>query len=208
MKPLLWPSEIAYIEKLLLASAARSGRVDVLEWGSGGSTVYFTRFLRNHSIAYTWTSLEYNARWAHDVQHELVGDHDTAVVLFDVGNDRVLQRYNEMEEYILYPNTMGRKFDFIFVDGRKRRRCLLEAKHLLKEGGAALLHDAERRYYWGACKAYARGYFPQPRLFLGVLGAPTLFERVRHYLSYLLPIFYRLKVVLWRLKQWVVGRGV
>lgn len=207
MNPLLWPSEIAFIEKLLLASAVRSGRVDVLEWGSGGSTVYFTRFLRSRSIAYTWTSLEYNARWARDVERELGGDPNTSIVLIDVGNDRVLQRYNEMEEYILYPNTMGRKFDFVFVDGRKRRRCLLEARHLLKEGGVALLHDAERRYYWGACKAYARGYFPQSRFFLGVLGPPTLPERARHYLSYLLPITYRWKVVLWRVKQWALGRS-
>jgi predicted O-methyltransferase YrrM len=208
MKPLLWSSEISYIEKLLLASAARSGRVDVLEWGSGGSTVYFTRFLRNHSIPYSWTSLEYNARWARDVERELAGDSDTTVVLIDVGNDRVLQRYTEMEEYIAYPRTTGKKFDFVFIDGRKRRRCLLEALHLLNENGVALLHDAERRYYWSAFKSFPRGHFPQPRLFFAVQGTATLFEHVRHYLSFFLPIVYRWKVVLWRLKQWLLRESI
>lgn len=144
-----------YFKKTLLkAYRLNKGKVDVLEWGSGGSTVYFTRFLRDKGVPYTWTSIEYNKGWYQKVSEEVKNDPNTKVVLFDVGNNNLRQRYTDMEEYIKYPKKKGVKYDVIFVDGRKRRRCLLESKDLLKDRGVVFLHDACRKHYQCAFKVY------------------------------------------------------
>lgn len=144
-------AEVSAIEHILLS---KKPHADVLEWGTGGSTVHFTRFLREHGISYTWTGVEYNKRWHERVRTALEGDPDVHIELFDVGNDENKQRDIPMDEYVAYPATLGKKFDVIIVDGRKRRRCLLEAAKLLKPGGVALLHDARRSHYHCAFAAY------------------------------------------------------
>ena len=56
--PMMWKAEVRAIERILLACP--SDVIEILEWGSGGSTVYFTQFLKKHGRNYKWTSLEYN----------------------------------------------------------------------------------------------------------------------------------------------------
>lgn len=174
--------EIAVMENVL---SSYGQRVDVLEWGSGGSTVYFTRFLRNKGVAYTWTSVEYNKIWHARILDAVRDDKNVSTALFDVGNTEVKQRSIPMEEYVAYPATLEKKYDVILVDGRKRRRCLLEASKLLKPGGIVLLHDARRTYYHGAFSAY-----PDSRLLLwtglwqGKLEDPGFVRRVINFVQY------------------------
>ena len=143
--------EIVVIGKALLAHGPQ---IDVLEWGSGGSTVYFTDFLRQHGVVYSWVSMEYNREWYKKITEAIGGDSQTEIVLFDVGNTDNKQRLISMDEYVSYPATLDKKFDVILVDGRKRRRCLVEALALLKPGGEVFLHDARRTYYHCAFSAY------------------------------------------------------
>lgn len=146
--PMMSKEEIRLFSKELCSRK----RVDVLEWGSGGSTIYFTNLLREKGVPFTWTSIEYNKKWYEGVK-EKVGP-EVEVVLFDVGNDEVKQLENPMDEYVEYPKTTGKKYDVILVDGRKRRRCLLVAKEVLRKGGVVFLHDAQRRYYHSAFSEY------------------------------------------------------
>lgn len=145
------PKEIAIMESVLLSYGKH---VDVLEWGSGGSTVHFTRFLRSKGVSYTWTSIEYNRDWYERISGIVKDDKNIKLTLFDVGNTELKQRYIPMDEYVAYPRMLGVKYDVIFVDGRKRRRCLLEASKLLRPKGIVLLHDARRTYYHRAFSAY------------------------------------------------------
>ena len=159
MKPLMTQHEIRHIKKLLLSLGAKNSKVRVLEWGSGGSTVYFTQFLKRQNIPYLWRSVEYNKGWYEKVQQELSGDKNTRLALFDVGNRSLRQRNIPMEEYIKYPSTLGEAFDLIIVDGRKRRRCLLEADKILSPDGVVLLHDAQRKHYQCAFSVYRNHTF-------------------------------------------------
>ena len=159
MKPLMTQHEIRHIKKLLLSLGAKNSKVRVLEWGSGGSTVYFTQFLKRQNIPYVWRSVEYNKGWYEKVQQELSGDKNTRLALFDVGNRSLRQRNIPMEEYIKYPSTLGEAFDLIIVDGRKRRRCLLEADKILSPDGVVLLHDAQRKHYQCAFSVYRNHTF-------------------------------------------------
>ena len=171
MKPLMANYEIAEIEDILL-DLERHAPLDILEWGSGGSTVYFPEFLSLTGIPFTWLSLEYNRRWYTHVTETVAGMEadllgPVSVQLFPVDNDRSKQMHTNMDEYVAYPASLGRKWDFILVDGRKRRRCLLEAVNLLKPHGVVLLHDAEREYYHCAFSAYQNGHFTARRLWKG-----------------------------------------
>lgn len=42
-----------------------------LEWGAGGSTVYFPKFLAETQVPFHWHSLEHNAEWYENVTREL-----------------------------------------------------------------------------------------------------------------------------------------
>ena len=163
MKPWMTATDISLIEKLLLD--LNKANLNILEWGSGGSTKYFTGFLTSKGIDYNWLSLEYNGAWCEKIAAFHIPN--TTIVLFDVGNTNLKQRYTNMDDYIRYPMNLDKKFDFILVDGRKRRRCLLNASKLLNAGGVVVLHDAERTYYHSAFSSYKTSKFLSNTLWMG-----------------------------------------
>jgi len=182
MKPQMTQEEVQVLENILVSFG---DRVDVLEWGSGGSTVYFTKFLKENNIDYTWTSIEYNLIWFNKIKESVKDDPKTNIILFDVGNTQLKQRYTQMDDYISYPSKLDKKYDLIIVDGRKRRRCLVEASKVLKPSGVVLLHDARRTYYHCAFSL-----FPDSRILLrtglwqGKLEDPGILLRVKNLLLY------------------------
>jgi hypothetical protein len=63
-------------------------------------------------------------------------------------------RHADLDTYVAGPSLLDLRFDAILVDGRKRRRCLLEARRLVADDGVVILHDAQRPYYHCAFSAY------------------------------------------------------
>ncbi len=90
-----------------------------------------------------------------------------------------------MREYVEFPLRFGEKFDFILVDGRKRRSCLETARKLLKEEGIVILHDAQRKRYHRAFRLYPYRRFLGYRVWMGSLKNPTLSQKVKNSLNYL-----------------------
>ena len=162
--------EISYIEALL---ADIDGPISVLEWGSGGSTAYFPARLRERGVAYRWVSLEYDESWYAQVQKWTAADPATEVVLFPTDPTQAKRKDVTMDEYVNYPSILGETSDLIFVDGRKRRRCLLTARNLLTERGVVLLHDAQRSYYHCAWRAYPSGRIVLGKLWLARIQPPS-----------------------------------
>jgi hypothetical protein len=173
------------LEYALLEMAPRSGRtVDILEWGSGKSTVYFPQWMQQCGVDFRWLSLEHNRGYYVDVlraQLDEVIPHETQfmsdgvptrttnghaphreaplqLVVFDYPPlypaSNRQHRGVALDDYVKYPTMLDRRYDVILVDGRNRRRCLLKAVDLLKPGGFVLLHDAHRSHYHCAFDAY------------------------------------------------------
>ena len=139
----------------------------ILEWGAGGSTLYYTAQLEKECKDYEWHSLEYNRKWFDKLYGKVT--EKTSLHLFDYGGwTRDFCTARPMDEYVSFPSQLGLKFDMIIIDGRKRRRCLLEAKKLLKKGGLIILHDAQRHYYKCAMEEF-RGRYLTPKLWKGTL---------------------------------------
>jgi hypothetical protein len=116
--------------------------LDVFEFGSGYSTLFFARLVR------TVTSVEHDAGWLERVR-QLAKGHD---------NVELISRSLE-DGYAASVSTTGRRYDLILVDGRMRNECAEQAVKCLTEAGVILWDDSSRdRYAEGMVALEAAGY--------------------------------------------------
>ena len=116
----------------------------VLEWGSGGSTVFFSQFVES------WDSIEHNSQW-----YKEMGGYTASMANVRMytaphswnGNDD--GTYAEFKDYVELPAKWERQFDVVLVDGRARVPCARSAIYnsLLEPNGIVVVHDWERVQY-------------------------------------------------------------
>lgn len=195
MLPMMRDAQVRHLEQTFLETAPRP--VNVLEWGCGGSTVHFTRFLRARGIPYRWLSIEHDKEWHDIVTAEVTGDPDTRIAWIPAGATRDEWRTIPMDEYVDFPASANERYDVIIVDGRKRRRCLLAARALLKPGGAVFLHDAQRSWYRCATATYSFSRYVDHELWRGEDRPVGLGERLANSLNrfYFHHVFTRLRSI-------------
>jgi hypothetical protein len=176
------------LEALLLMHARRLRRpIHVLEWGAGRSTLWYGTLLQARGLLGSWLTIEHNREFfmkelapvfdSHPGRgYWLVDDSLERDPPLDRGvayeNDRVADRVVDLNDYVRLPSLLGRAWDLVLVDGRKRRRCLLEAAPLLSEQGVTVLHDAWRPYYECAFPAYSSGTHVGDELWVGAQHPP------------------------------------
>jgi len=122
--------------------------MDVLEYGSGGSTTFFSQFVKS------WTSMEHDGNWVPKVKNTLkMLPWANKVTLHHVARDLPTKSFEGSEEeyrsYIDKPASFGRQFDLVIDDGRARvgvGRGVVNHK-LLATGGRLIIHDWERPEY-------------------------------------------------------------
>ena len=121
---------------------------NILEWGSGYSTIYFPKKLGK---GYKWLSIENNEEWASQIK-ETSKDKGVTIELIKENagppySDEFRDgSYEDFKDYIEKPGSRA-PFDYIVIDGRARRACLQKSFSYLKEGGVVILHDANRNHY-------------------------------------------------------------
>lgn len=120
-KPMMSDEEIQVVDSLFEKHKFKR----CLEWGSGGSTIYFPR---KHDCIEEWYSIEHNGKYVDMIKRSV--EHTVAL------------KHVKLEEYLAV--VKNRKFDFILIDGLMRQECLTFAEDLLNRGGVILLHDASR----------------------------------------------------------------
>jgi hypothetical protein len=132
-----------------------------LEWGSGGSTIYLCKTVREV------VSIEHNPEWFADVARTL-GELAFAncsyhlieprrVPLMSIApyrtvfyNSRTWTEYkpysfrNYVRKCREYPDEY---FDFVLVDGRARTSCIRHAMSKLRRNGVLMLDNSERAQY-------------------------------------------------------------
>jgi len=152
VKPYMRHKEMAIIVELLKRRQPKY----CLEWGAGYSTCYFPKYLNNDAL---WISVEHDKYWASTVKRIVRANARVRIYYIPPNNypwtdEHGDGSYADLKDYVEFPRTLGIKFDFILIDGRARKDCLIHAFDLLNENGIVVLHDANRKYYLEPCKLY------------------------------------------------------
>ncbi len=162
-------------KRVFLQYAGKSIRV--FEYGSGRSTVYYSRYLASIGADFEWHAIDNSRDWKEKVAQlvDRYGLNDRVHLYLSEfaafwelpgwsWQERLIPQdicLPEVIEYVEYPRRVAgeRGFDVIIVDGRFRRRCLLAASEVLAPGGLVLLHDAQRDHYHHSLENYKFGRF-------------------------------------------------
>lgn len=127
----------------------------VLEWGIGGSTIYWPR---QYDFIKRWIVIEHDKDYAKVVAEQVI---DIVEVL-----------QLDPPHYWRQAERLG-PFDLILVDGRHRVKCLEAATKALADKGIAVLHDSGRDRYKPAWEFYpwSETLYPGKLTLEGVPGA-------------------------------------
>lgn len=108
---------------------------EIFEFGCGASTLFFSKKVKKV------VGLETNPRWLGITQNLLsqAQSNNVEITLMPDGLENNL--------YQNFPENCEQKFDLIIVDSLKRFECAKNAVAGLKEGGAVILDDSERKNY-------------------------------------------------------------
>jgi len=169
MKPWMDPDDIEILREVMRAYAETGQPLEILEWGSGGSTLMCAELLHKLGVRFRWRSIEHHQSWnkrvrgkvAVSVKEEKIPKGAVTVHFMPLntnGNTYIALPWldGDPEELKDVPESAikRQKFDIVIVDGRFRRRCVIRSRTLLKPNGILLLHDAERPWYQCAKERY------------------------------------------------------
>lgn len=111
----------------------------MLEWGAGGSTLYFSKFVKQYY------SIEHDFNWYYHVKQLA----PSRVKLFYVPREHKFptrKNQNQFYSYIKIIHDLGiKKFDKVLIDGRSRIQCAKEVLNYLDEKSLVFLHDFNAR---------------------------------------------------------------
>ena len=129
----------------------------MLEWGSGGSTLYFSKLVKRYY------SIEHYEEWFNRVKTSLELNNIKNVEQIFVSscpknwdrpkNWRTIKNFasptDYFTDYINHVDQIDEKFDFILVDGRCRTQCAIKSLFHLKQDGVLFFHDFYPRHEYG-----------------------------------------------------------
>lgn len=132
--PMMAENEVKIIDDLI----EKYKPTTCLEWGSGNSTIYFPK---QHPCIVWWDAVEHDHTYL-----ELLGDKidKTRTKITILPNDNL---------YVEFP--VGKKYDFILVDGKQREACIDMAFKVANKGAIILLHDYTTKEAYPIVKKYS-----------------------------------------------------
>ncbi len=149
----------------------------VLEWGSGGSTLWLAEFLPPDAHL---TSIEHHEGWHKTVVNKVGKRKHVRLICCPAdgkpGANATIAEEDptHLDNYIHAVD--GEVFDVIIVDGVARSACIAHARSLLAPGGVLFVHDAQRHWYDDAKALYIEhgvigscADYPGPMLWYGGL---------------------------------------
>lgn len=129
MKPWMHDSEIFLVLKHLYYTDT------LLEWGSGGSTTYFSHFVKKYY------SIEHDEDWYNKLKSEIPSNVKLHHVPWDSPRTIPTQR-DQFKTYIEYVDKLNvKQFDKVFIDGRARGWCAEYALKYLHQDSIIFIHD-------------------------------------------------------------------
>ena len=108
----------------------------MMEWGSGGSTLYFSKKVKNY------ISVENNYQWYTDIKQQ-VPDNVELHYIQTLPRPEIYNQseYVHYKEYVDVVDRLNTIFDVVLIDGRARRICALKILPYLKSDSIVIIHD-------------------------------------------------------------------
>ena len=116
-----------------------------LEWGTGHTTLAMLE-LRNQLAIDNLFSIEDNQSFLDQLLPQLPQWSGFHPICLDLQGPKLGDRDPELN-YSTWPLSLKRKFDFIFIDGRRRMECAFIATLLCHADTIVMLHDYRRARY-------------------------------------------------------------
>jgi hypothetical protein len=137
------PSEVSLIQSHL------NSRDDVLEWGAGGSTLYFSQFVLRYF------SIEHDSKWYSKLVKIGIPKN---VELFFIPQNAARSDPTRREEFQNYIEIIHKlplsHYDKVIIDGRARIYCAEEVLPFLKPDSIVFFHDFQRPRYRSVLEFY------------------------------------------------------
>ena len=114
----------------------------MLEWGCGGSTLYFSKIVKEYY------SIEHTKDWYEKIKNYPKNKENVFMHYVPSDVPRKLKfgpsQRHEFVTYINHVDLLGKKFDKVLIDGRARQWCAEKVLKYLKDDAVVFLHDFER----------------------------------------------------------------
>jgi hypothetical protein len=124
--------EKAVIEKYL------NPDVTMMEWGSGGSTIEFSKQVKKYY------SVEHNWEWYNKVNNVIPANVELfykQIATLPPDSEYHQSTYEHYSDYLDVVYQIGDMFDVALIDGRARRLCALKVMPYLKPNAIVVIHD-------------------------------------------------------------------
>lgn len=138
MNPWMSKKEIETIEKYLKSS-------DIfLEWDSGGSTLYFSRFVKEY------ISIEYDIKWYNNITNMIsINQLQNINYLYCAPDNKVIppvkSRKSKKKDFVTYVDIIDslpqKIYDKVLIDGRSRVECAKKVLNYLNNDSVLFIHD-------------------------------------------------------------------
>jgi hypothetical protein len=147
----------SYVLAYILNEIVINERKNIIEFGSGISTILLAKLAFSNKINLQIISIEEDKEWIDKIQEILIAENLQIYVKFIyspiISINHTTRQYLWYDEKILEPGCKGIKFDMVIVDGPKayekgkeliRYHALHFVKNKLNEANVILLDDANR----------------------------------------------------------------
>jgi hypothetical protein len=136
-----------YLSELdrVIRAYVRPAEKNFLEWGMGHTTL----FLAENRAAYGLTglvSIDHDRDYFQRVVAQLPAWPGFTPLCADLMGPKMSDRDPE-PNYATLPLSLRRRFDLVYIDGRRRLECALVATQVCAADGVVVLHDYRRRRY-------------------------------------------------------------
>lgn len=106
----------------------------VFEWGSGGSTIYFSKYVKSVD------SIETEKIWLENVK-----DYINKKNIHNINIHHIPS--SSKNRYLASISIKNNRYDVILIDGSYREKCIEVAIKYIKKGGFIILDNSERIEY-------------------------------------------------------------
>jgi len=141
-----FPVMMSSQEDIKLIESLLSPEDIMLEWGSGGSTLFFSSKVKKYY------SIEHDISWSNNLFYHLSDNIEYSLVRPNLPLSEPWTKFEEIQDYVNHVDNLNvDTFDKVLIGGRGRTWCALKVLKYLHKDSLVFIHD-----FWSR---ECRGYF-------------------------------------------------